>query len=168
MQINYPYSVNDGRDYGAPFWYVPDAGNTLQDLDVPVVTAPYPQCGFYPPSYCQDLITPISTATPAANSTAARIQQAQAVTAATAASAAPAPTPAAASISGQGLAPITLVSPMPSIVTPPAGSVSSNNIPAPASPSFECSLASWVNGNPLLAAVAAFGVYFMFASGGRK
>ncbi len=165
MTVTYPYSVNNGRSGEAPMWYVPTPANTLLDMDVPPVTAPYPQCDFYPPSYCQNIQIPFLNDQPAPNSTAALVQASNQAAAQMAMMATPAPTPAAASITGQSLSPITLVSPMPTITAPPAGSVVSNNIPAPVLPSFECGIANWVNSNPLLAALSAVAVYFFVAKG---
>lgn len=184
MQLNYPYSVNNEREGYSPMWYAPNYQNVLQDLDVPVIYAPYSQCGFWPPSGCQDYpMQFLQNYTPPPNTTASLMAALYGMnppsTSGTSALPAsngvspssaplsPAPTPDSAASTGQALAPITLVSPLPSITAPGPNTVSSSNIPAPASPSFECSLANWVNSNPLMSSLLALGVYFLIA-GGKK
>ena len=79
----------------------------------------------------------------------------------------------AAALSGFGdappsdLSPISLVSPMPSIVTG-GNSVSSASVPTAPLPSFQCTVANWVNNNPALAALVGVGVFFAFAGGKRR
>ena len=67
---------------------------------------------------------------------------------------APAATPAEAKVTGV-LGPSTLVAPLPSITPVRAGVVDEN------AASIGCGIQSWATGNPLLALLAAVGVYFV-------
>lgn len=146
MQINYPFSVGNRAGF-SPMWYAPTIDNTARDMDVPPVYFPYACEPGWPPSitngYCPAL-SDDSAITPAAPTTAAAVSPTQA------------------------LAPITLVNPLPSITPPPPGSAASNQIPVAVAPvSAECSLATWVTGNPGLATAAAIMVYLLFAGGSK-
>lgn len=77
----------------------------------------------------------------------------------------PAPTPDAVSAAANtALAPITLISPMPSITAPGATQVSSTAVPS--APAGWCAIESWVNSYPGLAALAGVGLFFI-VKGGR-
>lgn len=141
MQINLPVPVNDRAGY-APMWYAPDVVNTTLDTDIPPIYAPYPTYGYWPPS----------------------IQQAAGMSGLAADS--PAPTPNAAA-AGMPLSPISLVSPLPSIVQGPQ-TVASDQVPA-VPMSFSCQVGQWVSNNPMLATGAAVLLYLALShKGGRK
>jgi len=85
----------------------------------------------------------------------------------TAAAATPAPTPDSVSAAaGTSVAPITLVSPMPSITAPGPTQVSSAAIPA--APAGWCAVETWVNNNPGLAAASAILLFFTVKGGRAK
>lgn len=63
---------------------------------------------------------------------------------------------------GDTLDPISLVPPMPSIVTSPL-SVSSDMAPVDPMPTLSCRVADWVNANPIGAALLGAGVFWMFS-----
>lgn len=140
MQINLPVPVNDRAGY-APMWYAPNVQNTALDTDVPPIYAPYPTVGYWPPS----------------------IQQAASMSGLGADPAAPTPNAAGA---GQALSPISLVSPLPSIVQPPQ-TVSADQVPTPPM-SISCQIGQWVNNNPMWATLAAVGVYYFLSQKGAK
>ena len=141
MQINYDY-LDDRRAYSAGFYNAPAVDNTAQDVNVPVIYAPYGTPTFWP-----DGSTPYvapAQASVAPNSGAGT-------------------TVASSSLSGIGtlgadLSPSDLVAKYPSIVKP--------KNPQTVSPS--CVMNSWVNNNLGLAILAAVGVFALAAAGGSK
>lgn len=152
MQINYCNS--DVRRATAGFWYAPSVQNTIQAMDVPPIYAPYGTYGFWPNS----TVTTTPDRSIAPNSGKGNDVAAAAI-ASGFGDAHPASSPAVASATGQSLGPVTLVAPMPSITAPP------NAVGATAPPACN-SMDSWVNGNPLLAALGIVGVFFLL--GGRR
>jgi hypothetical protein len=143
MQINYEY-IEDRRAYAAGFWNPPDIENTAQDMDVPVIYAPYGLPGWW-----RDGATPYVA--PQDSSLAPNSAQGTTV---------------AGSMSGLGrvgdsgtsLTPNTLVAQMPSIVTPKNPQVTYT---------ATCDVSNWVANNTGLAILAAVAV-FAFAVGGSK
>ena len=144
MQINYPSTYERDRSGFAPMWFAPNPDADLRDLIVPPIYAPYGTQPFWPPSTAQSAIamSGLGNGSPS-----------------------PAPTPNAATAPGQSLAPISLVSPMPSITSTPVTSVASDQMPP--TPGGWCAIENWVNQNPGLAAVSALLVFFA-VRGGHK
>jgi hypothetical protein len=154
MQINYQ-NYNDLRSAG--FWNYPQLYNTVQEIDVPPIYAPYGTPGFWQPATVSTPNNSIAPNSGARNNVGAAFSSASSAMWA----AAPPATPAVAAATGQPLAPITLVAPLPSITAIP-----NPNTPAPA-PSGMCAVNTWVSSNPMLAAGAALGL-FLLLSGGKK
>ncbi len=144
MQINYDM-YGDRRANASRFMYnIPAIDNSLQEVDVPCLYAPYGTPGWWPQGS-----TPPS---PAAASIAPNSGEGISV--------------ASAMLNGlaglgdfaPGLTPSDLVAPMPSIIAPRP----SNN-----TPDTTCQISSWVQNNTGLAVLAAVAV-FGLAAGGRK
>ena len=161
MQINYCYS--DVRRSTAPgFMYAPSIENTIQDMMVPPIYAPYGTYGYWPIRTARNGNSVLSKPD---TSIAPNSAQGNSVAAAAIASsfgvgdAPPAASPASAQATGQAMGPVTLVAPMPSI-TPSPNAVAAT--PAPVCNSVD----SWVSQNPMIAALGVLGVFFLM--GGRR
>jgi hypothetical protein len=176
MQINYenyPYLRTAG------FWNYPQIYNASQEIDVPPIYAPYGTPGFWPdgtrPSlgevappetftFTRGLPTSSAPMPASASSIAPNSGQNNTVAAAMSASSSEyfanlPPTPAIAAATGTPLAPVSLVSPMPSITAIPN--------PVTSQPSGFCSINSWVASNPMLAAAGVFGLFLLLKGGKR-
>jgi hypothetical protein len=154
MQINYA-NYNELRSAG--FWNFPQIYNASQEIDAPPIYAPYGTPGFWQPATVPAASNSIAPNSGQRNTVGAAMSAAS--SAARAAQAVPS-TPDEAIRTGMPLAPISLVSPMPSITAIP-------NPTSTADSGTLCSVSSWAASNPLLAAGVALGVYFLL-SGGKK
>jgi hypothetical protein len=168
MQINYPNE--DWRRATAQFWYVPDIQNSIQDMMVPPVYAPYGTIGFWPNAVATKplmfsgsasgvLNTAANNATSgiAPNSGAGTTVASSAV-ASGLADAPPAASVQSAQFTGNPIGPTSLVAPLPSITQSPS---------APPVPVMSCnSTDAWVAQNPMIAALGILGVYVLLR--GRK
>lgn len=150
MQINYD-NYEDLRY--APYWNAAQIYNASQAVDVPPVYAPYGVPGFWKagiPPYVNPMAPnsganlTVGAAMMASNSPGRNV--------------APPPNVKTAIATGQGIGPISLVSPLPSITA----------VPNPANPQSSCSFNSWVSQNPGLAALGAFGVFLLLKGGKRR
>jgi hypothetical protein len=159
MQINYDYGKDRRANANGGFFWLPSYENTLQAMDTPVVYAPYGTPEFWP-SEVASLYNPVLN-TP--DTSIAPSSATGTVAAASALSGLgdypPPSSPAAAVATGQPLAPITLVTPMPSITPQPqlasdTGPVCANAVDA------------WVTNNPMLAGLGVLAVYLLL--GGRR
>jgi hypothetical protein len=163
MQINYGY-YNDLRSAG--FWNFPQLYNTSQEVDVPPIYAPYGTPGFWQPATTMGLgrLADAASSSIAPNSGSLNTVRGAmtAANSATMAAQTPPSTPDAAISSGQGIGPITLVSPMPSITAIP------NPAQTPSAPSGWCSWDAWVAANPWWAGLVAVGTFMLISSGGGK
>jgi hypothetical protein len=139
MQINFD-NYEDLRDAG--FWNAPQLYNASQAVENPAIYAPYGTPGFWQPASASSI---------APNSGRINtVRGAMSASSSAARAAIPPATPAIAAATGQPLAPITLVAPMPSITAVP------NAIPGPSG------VGCWVNANPILAVAAGLlGVWFL-------
>ena len=70
----------------------------------------------------------------------------------------PAPSLPAAQVTGQPVGPVTLTTPMPSVLQPRRDQVTASQLQP-------CALAQWVNKNPLLAVGGALALYFVLRGG---
>ena len=138
----------------AGFWNFPQLYNASQEIDAPPIYAPYGTPGFWQPA-----TNPAHSNSLAPNSGQGYTVGAAMSAASSAIAASPPATPAIAAATGQPMAPVTLVSPLPSITAVP-NAVATNGGPL-------CSLNSWVAANPMLAAAGAFGL-FLLLKGGRR
>jgi hypothetical protein len=139
MQINFD-NYDDLTSAG--FWNAPQIYNVSQAVENPAIYAPYGTAGFWQPS---------SVSSVAPNSGALNtVRGAMSASSSALRAAIPPATPAIAKQTGQPLAPITLVAPMPSITAVPSAP------PAPAG------VGCWINSNPVLAvALGLAGVWFL-------